>query len=49
MDSSEERELGLLSAILLNDKSRRKQAKKHPFGFGRYFDVVRASYLLKLS
>ena len=40
MDSSEEEEIALLSVILFDNKSRRKQRKNVVSGFVKYFNVV---------
>ena len=42
MDSSEKEEIVLLSKILFNNKSRRKQAKNVVSGFVKYFNVLKS-------
>ena len=42
MDSSEAEEIALLSVILFDNKSRRKQAKNVVSGFVKYSNVVKS-------
>ena len=42
MDSSEAEEIALLSVILFDNKSRRKQAKNVVSQFVKYFNIVKS-------